>query len=42
MVAMLLHKTVEHEKSNLVILGKQSIDDVGQRSQILMLIGQLG
>lgn len=40
-VAKLLKKTVEEEKSNLVILGKQSIDDdAGQTGQ--MLAGLLG
>lgn len=40
-VAKLLKKTVENERSNLVILGKQSIDDdAGQTGQ--MLAGLLG
>ncbi|TQS31672.1 hypothetical protein Golomagni_08041, partial [Golovinomyces magnicellulatus] len=40
-VAKLLQKTVEREKSNLVVLGKQSIDDdAGQTGQ--MLAGLLG
>lgn len=40
-VAKLLRKAVENEKSNLVILGKQSIDDdAGQTGQ--MLAGLLG
>lgn len=40
-VAKLLAKTVENEKSNLVILGKQAIDDdAGQTGQ--MLAGLLG
>lgn len=40
-VAKLLKKTIEEEKSNLVILGKQSIDDdAGQTGQ--MLAGLLG
>lgn len=40
-VAKLLRKTVEQEKSNMVILGKQSIDDdAGQTGQ--MLAGLLG
>ena len=40
-VAKLLRKVVEQEKSNLVVLGKQSIDgDAGQTGQ--MLAGLLG